>query len=127
MKKVLLSLFLVIFFLESAHWIDRIMAPKEIAATMVLIDENGKTILSLSENIEPPVNAVLQASEIIKYTYIPRWSAIRTASSWYDRKIEHYYVAKDGGSIELKSCSLFEYRYPIFSGELRVVEKKCAE
>jgi hypothetical protein len=124
MKKIIV--YVAIIFLSGLLIVlNHQMTPKEITPTMVLLDENGKVILSLPEETNPPINAVLKAREIIKYSYIPHWSAIRTATSWYDRKIEHYYIPKDGGFAQ-KTCSLFEYNYPIISGELKIVEKNCA-
>ena len=62
-------------------------------------------------------------AETLRYSFIPHWSIVRTAPSWYDRKVELY--AYENNESHLVSCTLYQNHYPIFSGEHRIEVKNC--
>jgi hypothetical protein len=52
---------------------------------------------------------------MIRYSYIPQYSLIRSAREWYDRVIEVYQKDQYGEYV-LKTRKVCEYKYPIFFG-----------
>ena len=80
-----------------------------------------ETNLTLKNNAPTIVSA--GGNKLLRYSYLPRTSLIRTASSWYDRVVELY--EKQNDEYILKNCQVYEYIYPIFKGELEVLVKPC--
>lgn len=95
-----------------------------VVAVIMLVGSQGYQILDkyMSPEGTTPWLAVTREG-VLRYSYVPHWSIIRTASSWYDRKVE-LYVGQDNG-LNLSSCLLNEYNYPIFAGKLQVEAKDC--
>ena len=87
----------------------------------------GETFLK-PEKIEPHV-AYVNDHILLRYSYIPRTSLFRTASSWYDRVIERYenkdYESKS--EFTLVDCEVYVYHYPIFKGKPKINVEPCSE